>query len=289
MAPIPRTVDFLDRLARHVAQSQGLPRPASDYRLAQILKLTTASISAWRTGKAYMGEDACIQVAELLGLDHQYVLACIQAERTQNAAAKKVWEKVARGAAMLLIALTLWTGAAPKSADATESDRVIHYAQRRRRWAAAGATIPALAGCATLTPCPMPADQEAAFKAVVAGKIEAFNTFHGSHYQVPAVIFTDLSGDYARSSFDCWCIAVDPRKALADWDDAINDTIPHELAHLVVDDFYGSRLVLVGTHYKRVGNVADHGPEWQAAMRAFGGDPCKHGYCGTGATKGVTP
>lgn len=41
----------------------------------------------------------------------------------------------------------------------------------------------------------------------------------------------------------------------------LDDTIPHEVAHLVADALYGRR-------------IAPHGHEWQSVMHLFGSDPC---------------
>jgi SprT protein len=43
--------------------------------------------------------------------------------------------------------------------------------------------------------------------------------------------------------------------------DNLTNTVPHEVAHYVVDVLYGLR------------RVRPHGPEWRAVMRAFGAEP----------------
>jgi SprT protein len=41
----------------------------------------------------------------------------------------------------------------------------------------------------------------------------------------------------------------------------LRDTVPHEVAHYIVHEFYGRR------------RIKPHGPEWRALMEAFGADP----------------
>ncbi|MGA9853425.1 MAG: hypothetical protein WBR15_10920 [Gammaproteobacteria bacterium] len=108
---LPRTRDFLDRLARQVAQNDHHREPASDYRLAHILNVTRATTSAWRTGKTQLGDESALKMAELLGEDPQFVLACIHAERAHNAGVRQAWEKIAAGAAcaLLILGFTLFS------------------------------------------------------------------------------------------------------------------------------------------------------------------------------------
>ncbi len=45
------------------------------------------------------------------------------------------------------------------------------------------------------------------------------------------------------------------------YDENLNETVPHEVAHFVVDRLWGLR------------QVRAHGPEWQSVMRALGAEP----------------
>lgn len=45
------------------------------------------------------------------------------------------------------------------------------------------------------------------------------------------------------------------------YEDSLNDTVPHEVAHFVVDCMFGFH------------RVKPHGPEWQGVMRDFGVEP----------------
>ena len=82
------TLEFLDT----IKAKQGL---TSDYQLAKFLKLSDQRISFYRTGKSRFDEDTCIMVADVLGLDQGYVMACIAAERTKSAKAKAAWKHTA--------------------------------------------------------------------------------------------------------------------------------------------------------------------------------------------------
>lgn len=45
------------------------------------------------------------------------------------------------------------------------------------------------------------------------------------------------------------------------FDDNLHTTVPHEVAHYIIDLLYG------------LGNVPAHGAEWRTVMRSLGGDP----------------
>ncbi|HYC45363.1 MAG TPA: hypothetical protein VED01_07725 [Burkholderiales bacterium] len=97
------TIDFLDAVrARHGIRS--------DYQLAKFLGTTQPLVSAYRTGRARMGEDMCLKVAAALDLPAGYVLAVNAAERAKRTEVRKAWQGVARklaGAALGFIAAWL--------------------------------------------------------------------------------------------------------------------------------------------------------------------------------------
>lgn len=131
MGKYPSTREFLDQLARQIAENDGLAQPVSDYRLAQILKLTRSAVSDYRTGKKHFGIETCEKVAELLGLDPLYVISCIQAERAQNAAQRRLWERNAEAwkKVMAIAALALALGTMPTSGT-TQNDLTKIYIMR---------------------------------------------------------------------------------------------------------------------------------------------------------------
>ena len=63
----------------------------SDYAIAKLLGVTRNALSLYRTGKGFMGDEVALKVADLLGLEGGYVLACIAAERSKNERVKKAW------------------------------------------------------------------------------------------------------------------------------------------------------------------------------------------------------
>jgi len=83
-----KTIDFLDR----VKEAHSLP---SDYALAPFLGVSRAQVSKYRNHKDYLSDVTAIRIAELLGLDAGYVMACIHAERSSNDETRAVWEQVA--------------------------------------------------------------------------------------------------------------------------------------------------------------------------------------------------
>lgn len=60
-------------------------------------------------------------------------------------------------------------------------------------------------------------------------------------------------------------IRINPWIAASNFEETIADTVPHEVAHYVVDCLYGIR------------RVKAHGLEWQEVMKAFGATPRARG------------
>jgi transcriptional regulator with XRE-family HTH domain len=83
------TIELLDTLRK----ARGL---TSDYQLAQLLGTTRQRISNYRTGTNTLGDDMALQVAELLKISPDYVLACMAAERAKGKDAKREWARLAR-------------------------------------------------------------------------------------------------------------------------------------------------------------------------------------------------
>jgi transcriptional regulator with XRE-family HTH domain len=86
-----KTVEFLDALrARH-----GLP---SDYALAALLGVTRQTISKYRNGADFFGDQMAVKVAGLLELDPCYVMACAHAERATDEHIRSLWSRLASSA-----------------------------------------------------------------------------------------------------------------------------------------------------------------------------------------------
>lgn len=131
-------IELLEALKRHFADDDGVP--ASDYRIAKILGMTKGAVSTWRSGRARIGDDTALKVAEILGLDVQFVLASLAAERAaraQNVRVADAWRTIAkRVAAVTIVGTTLLlpfpervSAAVPVSGGSVNS---MHYARRRR-------------------------------------------------------------------------------------------------------------------------------------------------------------
>jgi hypothetical protein len=96
------TRDFLRELSLRYPMDDG--RPATDYRLAKLLSITTTAISRYQNHGGTFGDDIALRVAELLGEKPLHVLACMNAERARNEAVKKVWQSAA---AVAVVAVAL--------------------------------------------------------------------------------------------------------------------------------------------------------------------------------------
>lgn len=132
--------ELLDALKKH----NGL---TSDYALArEVLKVDQTTLTAMR--RRGLSEERALQIATLLGMDPGEVLATIRAERADDPAVKKVWEKVAKtirsAAAAVLVILGMGVTAPEPLQAAQSAYPAIHYAKSRlrRAWAA----LRALAG-----------------------------------------------------------------------------------------------------------------------------------------------
>lgn len=136
-ARLPTTRIFLDRLARKIAENEGLKRPVSDYRVAQVLGITNAAISGWRRHRNAMSDEIALKVAALIHEDERYMLACLQVERNRrNIPVREAWSRIALPGVivpfMLIFLLCLGGGDARADANGVNVN-TIHYAQRRRR------------------------------------------------------------------------------------------------------------------------------------------------------------
>mgnify|MGYP003704798689 CR=1 FL=1 len=110
------TVDLIDaaKAARGIA---------TDYRLAKILGLTTAAVSAMRVRGGGISDETAEKLADLAGLDAGYVLACAHAERAKSASLKSIWESVAKKAAGAAVAVLIGAGLLPYADTPTAGER----------------------------------------------------------------------------------------------------------------------------------------------------------------------
>lgn len=97
---------------------------SSWYGLAALLGTHTNTVYNWKGGHTVVDRKFAPRIAELLGESAEYVLACLEADREQDAEVLKVWRRIAERfrtpASILLVALGLF--AAPRGASATVLD-----------------------------------------------------------------------------------------------------------------------------------------------------------------------
>lgn len=85
-------METTNQLLDRIKEKHGLQ---SDYALAKMIGMSRERISRYRNTNGELGDDAALKVAELLGLDPAYVLACMNHQRTKSEAARAVWERLA--------------------------------------------------------------------------------------------------------------------------------------------------------------------------------------------------
>lgn len=76
----------------------------SDYALAKELGITRAAVSDYRNRGTTLGDDVCISIAEILGIDPMQVIADQHGERAKSEKVRKIWERASRTAAILTLA-----------------------------------------------------------------------------------------------------------------------------------------------------------------------------------------
>lgn len=137
----------------------------------------------------------------------------------------------------------------------------------------------ALTGCAQLPP--NSADLLTMLQADASNRVQAFNKLRSANLPVPKVVLTNLGDMDAQEDYAI--IEIDYSRCVADIEDCLDDTVPHELSHEAIDElgttgtyqtFANGRIF---THHQS--SDGSHGFQWCDAMRAFGGIPEKHGYC----------
>lgn len=86
----------------------------SDYKLAQVLGVTKAAISAVRSRGGSISDETAVKIAELTGLPADYCVACAHAERASERT-RGVWERIAKKAAGAAVAVLIGAGLLPYS------------------------------------------------------------------------------------------------------------------------------------------------------------------------------
>lgn len=104
----------------------------------------------------------------------------------------------------------------------------------------------------------------------------------------PTVVYMKRGTTAGTANYRTWTIDINPVLLVENFDDMLNDTVPHELAHLITDTVYpeaheSGPMVRTRRGWKR-GKRSVHGAEWQSVMRVLGVNPSRtHNYDTTNA------
>lgn len=163
------TAGYLDEIAKKYAGPDG--RPASDYRLADVLQITRQAVSLYRKGESSFSDEVAMKVATELQISPAIVMAYSHLERNKNNKVRAIWleiaRKLARGTASAITLAILASGSpSPAQAggvlhnpsyptqDSLKSLNNIHYATKRRRKSLWALMVDALRGPAGGFPAP---------------------------------------------------------------------------------------------------------------------------------------
>ena len=115
------TVEFLDDAKRHLNIKR-------DTDLATAIGVTKSHVSYLRSGATFLGDESARRVAEILGIDPAFVIACAYAERSRDPQIKQVWVRVAQAFATLAISAGVSVVVAPTPSEAALHNGLsIHY------------------------------------------------------------------------------------------------------------------------------------------------------------------
>lgn len=79
------------KLLKSLKQNNG---NCTNYRIHKILDCSPRAVSNWDNGRATMDDTYARKAANLLGLDEDYVVACITAERNKNTSNYDLWKHI---------------------------------------------------------------------------------------------------------------------------------------------------------------------------------------------------
>jgi hypothetical protein len=97
------TADFLDDLRAKLGAT-------SDGKLALALKLDRQQVSRWRQQKNAFDDDTTLKIAAQLGIEPDYIMACMAVQRARTPEARTAWERIAaKVAACFVLGIALQT------------------------------------------------------------------------------------------------------------------------------------------------------------------------------------
>jgi plasmid maintenance system antidote protein VapI len=107
----------------------------TDYRVAKLLEMTPQNISSIRCQRTIFGEETILKIAELLGEEPAFLLACLQAEKAARAdhfGVAEVWKKAALSLSQVAVLVVVFAALleAPRPAAAGLSvPHSVYYVQ----------------------------------------------------------------------------------------------------------------------------------------------------------------
>lgn len=114
------------------------------------------------------------------------------------------------------------------------------------------------------------------------------NKRYNINLKFPTVVYQKRGTTAGTATYSTWTIDINPILLVENFDDMLNNTVPHELAHLITDTVYPEAhergpMQLTRRGWKR-GKRSPHGTEWQSVMRVLGCNPSRtHSYDVTNA------
>ena len=118
------TLELIELAKQRLALRHALSLPMTDYRFGKLLKLRQGTVSNWRTGKTTIDKGYADMFADACELPAEYVMACIEHERTDDPKIRRIYENIAdRFKAGCVVAAILAAGMAfaPSPAQALAS------------------------------------------------------------------------------------------------------------------------------------------------------------------------
>lgn len=137
------TLELIELAKQQLAAKHGLDLPMSDYRLSKLMGIRQTTISSWRVGRSHIGTEFAVRFAEACDLPAEYVYACVQRERADNADEISLLERIAAAfketkVAALVFAVMVAAGmsfapAGNQAVAAVSADNTLPIMRPRRR------------------------------------------------------------------------------------------------------------------------------------------------------------